>query len=123
MPPVLATLLTAVVSLLLHLTLGWPWTLVAGMVGGFLANRHNGLVGMAGVGVAWLGLVGWNYAVAPGPVAEMTRVMGALFGNLPGAVVVGGTLLIGLLLGLLGGRIGGQVKALLPTRKPELQSP
>jgi hypothetical protein len=37
----------------------------------------------------------------------MTRVMGALFGNLPGAVVVGGTLLIGLLLGLLGGRIGG----------------
>jgi hypothetical protein len=53
----------------------------------------------------------------------MTRVMGALFGNLPGAVVVGGTLLIGLLLGLLGGRIGGQVKALLPTRKPELQSP
>lgn len=121
MHPYLATTLTLALSLLLHLVLGWPWTLAAGVVGGFLSARHGGRVGLAGVGLAWAGLVGWNYAVAPGPVAEMARVMGALFGNLPGAVVVGVTLLIGLLLGLLGGLIGMQAKATLFSRNSQLQ--
>lgn len=95
-------------SLLLHVLLGWGFTLGAGVVGGFWAVRRGWLVGTLGVGLGWLALLLYNAVVAPEALERMTTTMGGLLGNLPGSVVVGLTLLIGLLLGGLGGAIGTQ---------------
>ncbi|GIV59128.1 hypothetical protein GQ464_015365 [Rhodocaloribacter litoris] len=98
-------------SLVLHLTLGWAWTLLAGVVAGWWKGRGGWWAGAAGVGLGWLVLVAYNYAVAAAAIAEMTRVVGAILGNLPGFVVVGLTLLIGSALGALGGAAGTQAAA------------
>lgn len=106
------TLVTLILALVLHLLLGWAWTLGAGVVGGLWAGRRGWLVGALGVGLGWLVLVVYSYLAAAPAVGEMTRVMGALMGGLGGWVVVLATVLLGTLLGLLGGIIGGQLHLL-----------
>ncbi len=108
-------LTTAIVALALHLTLGWAWTLGAGIAGGAWAVRRGWLVGAAGVALEWAALVGYNLIVAAGPVRELARVLGGLLGNLPGWVVVLLTVLLGAALGALGGFIGTQAARLLRT--------
>ena len=105
---------TAVLSIILHLLLGWAWTLLAGIVGGFWAVRRGWLVGTFGVGLAWAALIGYNFAVASGPVTTMTDTMGGIMGDWPGFATVALTLFIGVLLGLLGGAIGGQIRLFFP---------
>lgn len=103
----------AVVSVLFHLLLGWQWTIVAGVFGGLLSDRRGWLLGGLGVGLSWLGLVIYNFAMALEPMQRMIDTMGGILGGLPGFVIVALTILIGLLLGLVGGGIGTQVRAFL----------
>lgn len=105
-------------SLVLHVTLGWAWTLAAGIVGGFWAGRRGWLVGLLGVGLGWGALVGYNAVVAAEPVRRMLTTMGGIIGNMPGFVVVVATLLIGAVLGALGGVIGSQLRLLARSRRP-----
>ena len=102
-------LATAVLSLLLHLMLGWAWTAGAGIAGGAWAGRRGWLVGLAGVALGWGALIAWNLGVAPGPVGTMA----AIFGNLPGGAIVALPLVIGALLGALGGFVGSQLRGLM----------
>lgn len=109
------TLVAFVTALVLHLTLGWAWTVVGGVVGGWLAVRRGWLVGLLGVGFGWLVLLAYAHVVAFGPVRVMTDTMAGIIaggGNLPGAALVALTLFIGLLLGGLGGGIGSQLARL-----------
>ncbi len=106
----------AVLAVLLHLILGWPWTILAGVAAGVWKGRGGWRVGALGVGLGWLVFVVYDYLVAADAVAEMTRVMGGLLGNLPGFVVVVVTLVIGLVLGALGGAVGTQAAALARPR-------
>lgn len=106
------TLATAMLSVLLHLALGWAWTLGAGLVGGAWAGRRGWLVGAGGVALGWAALVAYGFAAAPDATVRMARTVGGLFGNLPGAVAVLATVLIGALLGAAGGFAGQQARRL-----------
>lgn len=112
MSRILPVLLIALLSLLVHLTLGWQVTLMAGVVAGLWRVRRGWLIGAAGVGLAWAGLVGYNLAVAPEPTGELFRVMGGLLGPVPAPVIPLVTLALGLFLGAVGGGIGTQVARL-----------
>ncbi len=115
------TFVTCIVALALHLTLGWAWTLLAGIAGGAWSGRGGWRTGAAGVALAWAALVGYNLIVATGPVWQMLYTMGELLGGLPGAAVVLLTVLLGGVLGVLGGLIGSQAVQLLPSREREPQ--
>ena len=106
-------IVTTFVALVLHLLLGWTWTILAGVVAGVWLGRRGWLVGGIGVGLSWLGLVGHNFAVAAEPVGRMVDTLGGILGNLPGFVVVAVTVLIGVLLGLVGGGLGTQLGLLV----------
>ncbi len=105
-----ATLITAVLALALHLGLGWPWVLLAGAVGGYLAGA---LAGGFGVGLGWLGLLLWNHLAHADAVGRMTDALGGLMGGLPAWAVPAMSLLLGFLLGFLGGGIGRLLRGLL----------
>lgn len=114
----LRILATAVLALVLHLALGWAWTVVAGFAGGFwAAQRTSGgrllsgwgwLVGALGVGIEWTVLVLYNFVVAGGATGRMMHTVGGLLGNLPGFAVVLLTVLVGAVLGAVGGLAGVQ---------------
>ena len=106
-------LATTILALVLHMLLGWAWTLLAGVVAGVWVGRRGWLVGGMGVGLSWLVLIVYNFIMASGPVGRMTETLGGILGNLPGFAVVGITLLIGVLLGTLGGGFGTQIRLLL----------
>ncbi len=108
---------TALLALVLHLAFGWAWTLLAGVVAGVWVVRCGWLIGALGVGLAWAGLVVYNYLVAAGATSAMAGTMGGLLGNLPGAAVVALTVCIGLLLGALGGFAGTQLVLLIGARR------
>lgn len=110
---IVRVIFTAALSLLLHLVLGWAWTLGAGILGGVLAERHGWMVGAAGVGVGWMALVGYSSAVAPGATGALLDILSGLFGNIPAILVVVCTVFIGVLLGALGGVLGTTGRALL----------
>lgn len=99
-------LVTVILAFALHLLLGWAWTILAGIVVGVWQGRRGWLVGAAGVGLSWLGLVVYNLVVAPGPVGRMADTLGGILGNLPGFAVMALTVLIGVLLGVVGGGLG-----------------
>lgn len=101
----------ALVSLGLHLTLGWMWTVVAGFLGGVWAAPRGWFVGALGVGLAWLMLVGFNFLVAAGPMSLLISALGSLIGNTLPALIVGATLFMGLLIGALGGWVGDALVA------------
>ena len=100
---------TTLLALVLHLLLGWMWTMLAGIAVGVWIGRRGWLVGGIGVGLSWLGLVLYNFVVAAGPVGRMTDTLGGILGNLPGLLIVALTVLIGVLLGAVGGAVGTQI--------------
>ena len=104
-------------SLLLHLLLSWEWTLVAGIVSGFWFVHRGWLYGAAAVGLEWVLVLLYNYAVDARAVGLMTDAMGSILGNLPGFAIVAMTLAIALLLGGLGGAGGTQVRRLIPAKQ------
>ncbi len=103
-------LVTLVLSLALHLVLGWAWTILAGIVVGAWAIRWGWLLGGAGVGLGWLVIIVYDFVVAPTPVQRMTETFGGILGGLPGIGIVFITLLIGVLLGTVGGGLGTQIR-------------
>ena len=106
-------LVVALLALLLHVVLGWAWTIAAGLAAGLWIGRGGWHLGAASVGIEWLVLVLYNYLVAPHAVHLMFENLGSLLGNLPFFVIVALTLMIGALLGLLGGAAGTQLARLL----------
>ncbi len=110
-------ILTVIVALLVHLALGWPWVIAAGIVAGYLRRERGWMFGAAGVGLAWIGLVLYGFVVSSGPTGEMLRVTGRLLGNVTGIGIVVLTVLMGCLLGGLGGGIGTQIAFLASRRE------
>ncbi len=111
-------LLTSVLALLLHSTLGWGWTVLAGLAaGGWIARPTPGLkIGAAGVGLEWAAWVVFSYLTAAPATGVMLNTVGGVMGNSPPALVVGATVCIGALLGALGGLTGGLLGRLFDRR-------
>ncbi|MFK7847636.1 MAG: hypothetical protein AB8G77_20255 [Rhodothermales bacterium] len=106
-----------IIAVVLHLLLGWEWTLFAGLLCGMIMPAKSWLWGGFSVATGWGVLILYNYLIASAPLLRMLDVTGQILGNLPGAVVVVVTLLIGGLLGFLGGLIGAQLVQLVPSLK------
>ncbi|HEY5565103.1 MAG TPA: hypothetical protein VIL33_05895 [Rhodothermia bacterium] len=105
-------LASLLVALIVHVFLGWPWSILGGAIAGFVSGRTGWIVGAAAVGLSWALLVLYNFVVAPPEMARFLRITGGLFGNMSGPMVVVVTVLIGVLIGLLGGAIGGLIGSL-----------
>lgn len=109
-------LVTIVLALLLHVLLGWAWTMGAGVVAGLWQGPGGWRTGGLGVGLSWFLLIAYSLIVAPGPVGRMAETLGGILGGLPGFTIFIVTLLIGVLLGTVGGGLGTQVSFLLRRR-------
>lgn len=105
------------VALLLHLALGWEWSLLAGVFCAMIMASRVLLWGAVSTGASWLILSMYNLAVAWDPVLEMIDAIGRILGNLHGTVIVLLTVLIGSVLGLIGALIGLQLIKLMPALK------
>jgi len=108
---VLVFLATALLSILLHVGLGWEATVLAGVFGGAW-SRDRWFVGGAGVALGWGLLVLYTPLVAPAAFRVLLDTMGAFAGNIPGAVVVGLTVFLGGVLGMLGAAVGRLLRLL-----------
>lgn len=106
-------LVTAILSVVIHVSLGWEATVLAGLVGGFWATRHGWFVGALGTAVAWAGLVVYSAAVSAPAFRVLLDTIGALAGNIPGKALVGLTVFLGAVLGALGGAVGTVLRPLV----------
>lgn len=104
-------------AVLLHVLLGWEWTIVAGVAAGYVYGKRGWLVGAAIVASDWLLLLVFNYFVDARAIGSMTAAMGSILGNMPSFAVVAITLLIGFLIGLVGGAAGTQLRHLVSRRR------
>lgn len=105
-------LLTAVLSVALHVLLGWEWTLGAAVAGGAWAGRRGWFVGSAGVALGWAALLIWNFIGHPTQTQILVDTLAGLAGNIPGPVLVGATVLVGAALGAAGGWFGAALRSL-----------
>ncbi len=103
------------IAIFLHMILGWEYTLIAGILCGLMMEFNGWMWGAISVATGWGVLVLINYFAAPEPLVRMLDITGQILGNLPGAVVVVLTLLIGACIGFLGGVIGTQLVQLIPS--------
>lgn len=113
----LKCLILTLLSIVLHLALGWAWTVGAGLAAGLWQPARGWLLGTAVVASGWAALVAYSFAVFPYGTSEMTRVFGMLMGNLPAAATVAATILIGALLGGLSGLLGSLLSRLITHRE------
>ncbi|MEM6337451.1 MAG: hypothetical protein AAF752_12850, partial [Bacteroidota bacterium] len=93
--------------------LGWPWVLLAGVLGGALKGRFGWVHGAVGVGLSWAALWMGRFVGNADYAGRMTELLGNVLGNLSPAAVVGFSVLIGLIIGALGGLIGTQLRLLI----------
>ncbi|MEO1727022.1 MAG: hypothetical protein AAFR95_08325 [Bacteroidota bacterium] len=108
-------LFTATVALALHVILGWAWSVLGAVLGGFVMGRGGSVVGALGLVLPWSALVLWNLAFFGPEMARMTEAVGSLLGGLPSFVVPLLTLVSAFVLGTLGGLTGASLrKQLLP---------
>jgi len=114
--------LIALVALAIHLLIGWPWTVLGGVLAGLVKGRWGWAYGGLGVALSWMGLVFWNYIVVPAETGKTYALLGDLLGNLSPTLVVGITLLLGAVLGMLGGLIGTQLRFLIRPPAPKTVS-
>ena len=105
----------AAISVFVHLVLGWQWTMLAGILCGVLMPARGWLWGFVSVAAGWGVLVLIDYLSAPAPIMRMLDMTGQILGNMPGAMVVALTILIGGILGFLGGLVGGQLSLTFPS--------
>lgn len=103
---IVRVLLIAVLALVLHVLLGWEWTLGAAFLAGIVTPWHGWFVGAAGTALAWAALVLYSFWEAPESTRVFIDVLGDLAGNIPGSSIVALTVGLGALLGGLGGAIG-----------------
>lgn len=106
-------LVVTTVAVLLHLLLGWEWTILAGVGAGMWFEGRGWIFGALAVGLDWLALVVFSFSVDSRAVGVMTYTMGRILGNLPSPVIVAITLLIGMLIGGLGGAAGTQLRRII----------
>ena len=103
--------IAVVCALLLHLALGWMWSVGGAIVGGYLADRKGWMVGGFGLTLAWTAIILFRFVQAPYQVSEMARVMAALLGNMPAVVTYVVTIGISAILGVAGGAVGASLAA------------
>ncbi len=108
------TLAASAFALVLHVTLGWAWTPLAAVVGGWLYPARAARRGALALGLAWGALVAWGYALDSATASRAMGLVAGLFGGMPGAVAVVLTLLVALLLGALAGTAGAAARHLRP---------
>lgn len=103
---------TATGAVVLHLTLGWMWTLIGAVIAGVWSGRslQGGVIGLGGLGIGWGLLLLHSFVVAGGATAVLVRTLGQFMGNTPGEIVVGAMVIIGVILGGLGGLLGAQIR-------------
>jgi hypothetical protein len=106
-------ILAFVVALVLHVLLGWPWSIVGGFVAGIGSKRGGWALGLMAVALSWIVLIVYNFAVAPEEMARFVEVTSGLLGNMDGPMLVVTTVLLGALLGLLGGGIGSLTRSIV----------
>ena len=114
-------LLSALLSVGLHLALGWQWTMFAGVGAGVWRGGRSlpaSLVGAGGTALGWAAVVIYTAAVAPSSLRILADAIGALAGNIPGEALVGTTVLLGGGLGALGGAIGALLRPLFSHLSP-----
>ncbi len=112
-------ILAIALSILIHLFVGWEYTILAGVFAGYFGKKFGPIQGMAALGIAWMSLLFWNFIVAKDPASKLVDFFSHLLGDLsPGLVLI---LIIGIacILGLLGGLIGQQIRMLF--NKPKVQ--
>jgi hypothetical protein len=111
-------LVTALLSVGLHLTIGWEATVIAGVGAGAWVQRHGWALGAAGTALGWAGLVCYSAFVAPAAFRVLLDTIGAFAGTIPGEALVGGTVVLGTILGALGGGIGSVLRSLFDPPLP-----
>ncbi len=114
----MAIITSIILSILLHVFVGWEWTVLAGVLCGWLMTRQGWLGGAVSVAAGWGIFVLYDYISAPAQIGRMLEATGQIFGNLPGPVVVVLTIFIGGLLGLLGGLVGSRLRQFVESGKP-----
>ena len=101
-------------ALLLHLLVGWEWTLLAGVVYGFWVRRLAWLgAGVVGL-LAWALLLLYSYVVAAESMGRMSDTIAALAGGSASWLVPLATLTVGFVLGALGGVLGAMLARFFP---------
>jgi len=100
---------TAVAALVLHVVLGWAWSVLASVGGGYFSGRRGWLVGGAALLVSWSAITWFRFLQAPAEVSEMARVVAGLAGGVPAFTTYLLTMFIGTLLGVAGGFLGSSI--------------
>ena len=108
-----AMVVALVAALIFHVLLGWPFAVLGGFVGGWIAGGRGALAGSFAVAGAWTILAIWSRSVDPRAVDEMARVVGSLLGGLPGVTTYLVTVILGAVLGAVGGWLGQSTRNLL----------
>ncbi len=103
------------VALLSHLLFGWIWGVLGGVLVGWLSPKGGWWKGVLVVACAWAALIGYNFVVAAGPVAEMHRVMADIIGDLPAGAFPLMSVGAGGMIGLAGGLVGSAARHLART--------
>ena len=109
-------------SVVLHVLVGWPWTIAAGLAYGLTGRRLAWLGSAGAVAGGWAVLVFYTLVVAPAETGRMMQTVGGILGNMPGWVVVAATVLMGGLLGLLGGVTGTVIRGFTARRSGRTRS-
>lgn len=98
-------IIVALLSVVLHVSIGWEATMLAGILGG-VWGHDRWPKAAAGVLLGWILLVLYTPIVAPAAFRVLLDTLSAFGGNIPGAVVVGLTVFLGGVLGGVGAGIG-----------------
>ncbi|MEM1093500.1 MAG: hypothetical protein AAGJ10_02770 [Bacteroidota bacterium] len=105
-------------AVLLHLTLGWAWTIAGAVLAGYLAHRGGWWVGLLTLLLGWGGLLLAFTLLDRASVTGTMDVMGGILGGVPGVLVVIAPLLIACVLGALGGAAGSALSMLRHGEQP-----
>jgi len=102
----------------LHLALGWAWTIAAAVLAGYLAHRGGWWVGLLTLLLGWGGVLLAFTLLDRASVTGTMDVMGGILGGVPGVLVVIAPLLIASVLGALGGGTGSALSMLRHGEQP-----
>ena len=111
---ILVSLFTALV---LHVVLGWPWSVGGGILAGWLFPRGAWWRGAVVVGMDWALLIGYNLFVAYGPVREMHRVVADIAWSSPSWTIPLASVLVGAAIGVGGGLVGSSLYHIMAARR------
>ena len=103
-------LLSLGVALVMHVWLGWIWSIAGPVLGGFLIGKGGGRYGAIILVASWGLLMMWSYVVAGKESLNMMETMGTLLGGMPAAVIPLGVFLMAAILGMASGALGSALK-------------